>query len=77
MDTNIENQLFQLCQNMSLKLDSIQGDFREFKGIMSTKVETLEETQKRENLWSNIKTICVIPVIACLHQIAYYLNWIR
>lgn len=77
MDTTTENQLFQLCQSMASKLDEIHGDFREFKGATTTKVEALEKAQDSQAFWSKVQTICVIPVIAVFHQIAAHFGWIK
>lgn len=77
MDTNSDNQLFQLCQRIDAKLDTMSGDFREFKGGMSVRVETLQKEQDSQKFWHTLKTVAVIPVVAVLHQIAAHFGWIK
>jgi hypothetical protein len=69
--------LFDAIQDGNKKVDNLHGDFREFKGVMTTKVKQLETDAQNDRFWGNVKTLVVIPVVAGLHQIASYIGWIK
>jgi hypothetical protein len=62
--------LLEAVTNQSEKLDSLHGDFREFKGIQATKVDILEKQASNDRLWGRIQTVAVLPVVTAMHLIA-------
>lgn len=59
------------------KLTELHGDFREFKGIIDTKVDTLETQAKSDKFWGRVSNVAVLPVVAALHQIANHFGLIK
>lgn len=60
------------------------AQFREFRGKQTAEVESvkaevaeLEDDAKSDRRWSKVYTICVLPVVGILHQIAAHFHWIR
>ncbi len=59
------------------KVETYHGDFREFRGEITTKVEDLEQDAKDDRMWHRIQVICVLPVVGVLHQVAQHFGWIK
>jgi len=64
-------------QELSSKVETYHGDFREFRGEYVQKVSVLEEDAKSEKFWRKVQMVCVVPVMGGLHQLATYLHWIK
>lgn len=62
---------------LSKTVEEYNGAFREFRGAHEVKVKALEDADKNDKFWGNIKTFCVIPVIGFGHQIAAHFGWIK
>lgn len=58
-------------------VEKYHGDFREFRGEYVVKVKALEDDAKSQKLWHKVQTLCVIPVVGVLHQIAQHFHLIR
>jgi hypothetical protein len=58
-------------------VEQYHGDFREFRGEIKTKVETLETDAKSDRFWARVHAIAVVPVVGGLHQAAQYFHWIK
>jgi hypothetical protein len=69
--------LLEAVTNQSEKLDSLHGDFREFKGATAAKVETLEKQASSDRVWGRIQTGVVIPFTVALHQFGAHFGWLK
>lgn len=74
-DDNLE--ILKAITDLTKVVEEYHGDFREFRGEIKTKVETLEEDAKSTRLWQKIQAVCVVPVVGGLHQAAQYFHWIK
>ena len=72
-----DNEILKAITELTKVVETYHGDFREFRGVTQTKVNSLEEDAKSARLWQKIQVVCVIPVIGALHQLAQYLHWIK
>lgn len=77
MDPQMEDRILDSLSTLNNKLDDLHGDFREFRGIITTKVASLEKDRDNENLWTNVKVIAVLPVVAALHILASKVGLIK
>lgn len=77
MDPQIESRILDALGKFNDKLDALHGDFREFKGSVEVKVGSLEKDRDNENMWTNIKVIAVLPIVAALHVLATKLGMIK
>lgn len=59
------------------KLDALHGDFREFKGTAGNRLDQIEKDGDKDEMWTNIKLLVIVPVIGVLHQIASHFGWIK
>ena len=59
------------------KLMDMHGDFREFRGEMSARVSQIEKDTDKVEMWSNVKTIAVIPVVMALHVLGTKIGLIK
>lgn len=71
------NDILVAVSALSKTLEEYHGTFREFRGQQEVKVKHLEDADKSDKFWGNVKTICVIPVITFGHQIAAHFGWIK
>lgn len=53
------------------------AQFTEFRGSTQVRIDSLESDAKEQRLWNNIKMICILPVVAGLHQVAAHFGWIK
>ncbi len=72
-----DNEILKAITELTKVVETYHGDFREFRGVTQTKVNSLEEDAKSARLWQKIQVVCVIPVVGALHQLAQYLHWIK
>jgi hypothetical protein len=72
-----KTEILKAITELTKVVETYHGDFREFRGEMSTKVKSLEDNDKSTRLWQKIQAVCVIPVTGGLHQLAQYLHWIK
>jgi len=77
MDNDQFTILLEAVTDTKDKLDSLHGDFREFKGQQQTKVEQLVKDSDSDRLWGRIQTVAVIPVVAAIHAFANHKGWIK
>jgi hypothetical protein len=77
------SDVLQAITALTKTVEQYHGDFREFRGTVSTKIETIEtemsdakEQISKDRLWQRIQIGCVVPVVGVLHQIAEHFHWI-
>jgi hypothetical protein len=70
-------KILEAITELSQKVETYHGDFREFRGVTDTKVKSLEDDAKSSALWQKIQMVCVIPVVGALHQIAQHYHLIK
>ena len=70
------SDVLQAIAELTRTVEVYHGDFREFRGETKTKVESIENSTKNDRLWMRIQSVCVIPVVGGLHQIAKHFGWI-
>jgi len=74
----IDNEMvLQAITKLTEKVEEYHGDFREFRGNTKVRIESLEQSAKDKQYWTNVKLYCIIPVTAILHQIAVHFGWIK
>jgi hypothetical protein len=82
------NDILVAVNALSKTVEQYHGDFREHRGSTEVKLKSLEddaanlaksikEDAKSDKFWSNVKTVCVIPVLGLGHQIAAHFGWIK
>jgi len=59
------------------KLTELHGDFREFRGEVKARLTQVEKDADRAEMWANIKTIAVIPVVMGLHALGIKVGAIK
>lgn len=69
--------LYDGIQKQSEKLDTLHGDWREFKGSMEVRVKAVETQAKSDRMWGHLETVVVIPVVAAIHQLATHFGVIK
>jgi hypothetical protein len=74
-DDNVK--ILEAITDLTKTVETYHGDFREFRGEIKTKVDSLEDDAKSTRLWQKIQMACVVPVIGALHQIAQHFHWIK
>jgi len=72
-----KTEILKAITELTKVVEMYHGDFREFRGVVGTKVASLEEDAKSTRLWQKIQAVCVIPVVGGLHQLAQYFHWIK
>jgi hypothetical protein len=72
-NTEVLNAIAKLAKTV----EEYHGDFREFRGEIHTKVQSLEDDAKNTRLWQKIQAVCVLPVVGGLHQLAQFFHWIK
>jgi hypothetical protein len=77
MDPDQLNSILGGIDKLGDKVSNLHGDFREFRGIMSTKVEALEGQAKSDRMWNRIQTVAVVPLIAAIHAAASKYGFIK
>jgi hypothetical protein len=77
MDTIIEERILDALTKFNDKLNDLHGDFREFKGTVTTQVNSLEKSHDNIDMWTNIKVVAVIPIVAALHVLASKVGLIK
>ena len=75
--TDETSKILEAITDLSQKVETYHGDFREFRGVTTTKVASLEDDAKNSRYWQRVQMVCVIPVVGALHQIAQYFHWIK
>jgi len=75
--TDDNKEVLKAITELTKIVELYHGDFREFRGEIKTKVESLEGSAKSDRMWSRIQAVAVVPVVGTLHQIAQYLHWIK
>lgn len=71
------DQVLNAILTLTKTVEQYHGDFKEFRGSVTERVTDLEEDAKSDKLWHRVQTVCVIPVVAVLHQVATHFNWIK
>lgn len=71
------SEILKAITDLTKTVELYHGDFREFRGEQSQRTKALEEDLKNEKFWSTFKTVCVLPVIGVLHQIASHYGLIK
>jgi hypothetical protein len=74
-DDNVK--ILEAITELTKTVETYHGDFREFRGVVTTKVTALEDDAKSSRLWAKIQMVCVIPVVGALHQVAQHYHWIK
>ncbi len=84
MDNEDAVIILKAITDLTQKVESYHGDFREYRGKTDAELEAMKladaATDKRadtDRMWLKINAICVVPAIGFLHQIAVHLGWIR
>jgi hypothetical protein len=82
--TDDNREILKAISDLTKIVEGYHGDFREFRGEYSTKVEGLQKqtaeakaSSDRDRLWMKIHAVCVVPVVGGLHQLAQMLHWIK
>lgn len=84
MDDQTSTQILQAITSLTRTVEQYHGDFREFRGSVTTQLESMtvadKATDKRadnDRMWMKIQAVCVVPVMGLLHQIAVHFGWIH
>jgi hypothetical protein len=75
--TDDNAEVLRAITELTKVVETYHGDFREFRGVIKTKVKSLEDDAKSTRLWQKIQAICVLPVVGGIHQVAQYFHWIK
>lgn len=62
---------------MIAAVGSLHTEFSGFKAETEARVDALEEDARSAKLWHRIQTVCVVPVVGALHQVASHFGWIK
>ena len=76
MDSD-NREILKAITELTKVVELYHGDFREFRGVTTTKIASMEDDAKSARMWQKVQMICVVPVVGALHQVAQYLHWIK
>lgn len=63
-------EILKAITDLSTRVETYHGDFREFRGATNERVTNLEEDFKTAKNWETFKIIGVIPIVTALHYLA-------
>jgi hypothetical protein len=77
MDQDAEARILTAITSLTKTVEEYHGDFKEFRGETKIRVQAIEEDMKNDRMWSTIKTVVVVPVIAIIHQVGAHFGLIK